>query len=157
MATPCGRGLLPIEADPANSRMRGEEGGKVIDTHGVPLDRGVETPRPDAALEHVPDRDASFLQRGFATRVRRRRLESENRAGDAPELVVTVGVVLVGRERSLSWHAAENEDAGPAVGERREAADSLAKGTHPFILAEATVNLPEGTVPFNYVRTMAAM
>ena len=76
MTTPRGRGLLPVEADPANSRMRGEEGGEVIDAHGVPLDRGIEATRPDAALEHVPDCDAGFLQRGLAPRVGRSRFEA---------------------------------------------------------------------------------
>ena len=67
----------PLEADPANSRMRGEEGGEVIDAHGVLAGSRNRGSRPDAALEHVPDCDAGFLQCGLATRVRRGRFESE--------------------------------------------------------------------------------
>ena len=141
---PGGFGLAAVEADAADARVRGEESGEIVDADRVLADRGIEAAGTDAARDDVPERDAPALQGGRAARIGRIGRDAADLARDAPELVVPERVVLAGRERGLARHAAEDEDAGAAVGDRGEALGASQGAGSTFELIRDRVNKFDG-------------
>src|SRR5262245_65392721 len=125
-AAPGGFGQTAVEADPVDRRMCYQERREVVDADRIRLDGRVEAAAADATLDDVPERDAAALEARLAARIAGIGRKAAEPAGNAPELVMPIRVVLARGQRGFARHAAEDQDACTAVGDRREALQALA-------------------------------
>lgn len=113
----------PVEKYPSDTPVRAEKRAKIVGNLRFPLDPRIQAAFTRAGLQDVPNRNARRLQGLNLPLIGSDRIEPEKFADDAPEGILGMRVVLTGRERSPSRHAAEDEHLGILVFDWVEAAD----------------------------------
>ena len=111
VAPPGGLGLAAIETDARDAGVGQEEFGKIIDYDRFIVDRGIEAALPDAASDHVPERNAGRRERCLAARVGRLWIKAADHPENRPEMIARVRVVLPRSKRGITRHAAKNQQA----------------------------------------------
>lgn len=102
-----------------------EERFEVVDLDRLRINVGIRTAGTDTGSQDIPDRNSGVPDSFHALLVRIEMIEPQQVCQDRPEGISRVTVILSRGQRCLAGHAAEDQHAGIAAGDRRKPVNSF--------------------------------
>ncbi len=104
--------------------MLGKEPAEVVGDYRRLVDVRIQTARPGAGLQHVPDGDMLRGQAFAARAVLEALADAVDRLDDRPKGIAGVRIVLPGQQRGPTGHRTQYQALGVRAGQRRKTVDA---------------------------------